>query len=104
MTDEPRQDEAQPETSATVTEPTPESPPDEAAAAETPLVKLTQTVEIRDVGPCKKHIKVTVDRVDIDRLLNDKFKDLVGDASVAGFRPGKAPRKIVEKRFQKEVG
>ena len=25
-------------------------------------VKLKQTVEIKDVGPCKKHVKVTVDR------------------------------------------
>ena len=29
----------------------------------------TQTVEIQDVGPCKKHIKVTVDREDIDGRL-----------------------------------
>ena len=28
---------------------------------------------------------------------------MVTDSSVAGFRPGKAPRKIVERRFQKEV-
>ena len=25
-------------------------------------VKLAQQVEIKDVGPCKKHIKVTVER------------------------------------------
>jgi trigger factor len=66
--------------------------------------KLRQEVEIRDAGPCKKHIKVTVDRQDIEARKGEKFKELVADANVAGFRPGKAPRKLVERRFQREVG
>ncbi|MBI1914945.1 MAG: trigger factor, partial [Planctomycetes bacterium] len=65
--------------------------------------KLTQTVEMRDVGPCKKHIKVTVDRGAIDDRLKEKFSDLVKKSNVAGFRPGKAPRKVIEKRFHREV-
>jgi trigger factor len=66
--------------------------------------KLHQSVEIRDVGPCKKHIRVCVERKDIDARLGEQFSKLVSDSNVAGFRPGKAPRKIVERRFQKEVG
>ena len=31
--------------------------------------KLQQTVDIKDVGPCKKHIKVTVHRADIDAYI-----------------------------------
>lgn len=65
--------------------------------------RLNQTVEMNDVGPCKKHIKITIDRGDIDTRLNDKFSELVVESNVAGFRPGKAPRKIIEKRFKKEV-
>jgi trigger factor len=74
----------------------------EKGAEETP--KLHQAVELTDVGPCKKHIKVTIERADIERLLNDKYSKLVTDANVPGFRPGKAPRKIIEKRFAKDVG
>jgi trigger factor len=70
--------------------------------AEAP-VKLQQNVEIRDVGPCKKHIKVTVERKDIDDRLSEKISELVSDANVSGFRPGKAPRRIVERRYHKEV-
>jgi trigger factor len=66
--------------------------------------KLHQTVEIRDIGPCKKHIKVTVERKDIDERLNEQFKKLLTDSVVAGFRPGKAPRALVQRRYQKEVG
>src|SRR5207248_4581561 len=35
---------------------------------------------------------------------SDKFSELVSDANVAGFRPGKAPRRIIERRYHKEVG
>lgn len=75
------------------------------ATAEKPKPeKLHQTVEIQDVGPCKKHIKVTVERGDIDTRFQEKFNELVDDSQIPGFRPGKAPRKIVERRFAKEVG
>lgn len=77
---------------------------DEATATATAPVKLQQTVDIRDVGPCKKHITVTVDRKDIDGRFSEKISELVVDANVSGFRPGKAPRRIIERRFQKEVG
>jgi trigger factor len=102
MPEEPRP-EGQEADAATVTEPTaaeaaPETPPGE----ETPT-KLHQQVEMRDVGPCKKHIKVTVERADIDKLLDKKYSELVVEAPVAGFRPGKAPRKIIERRFRKDV-
>lgn len=67
--------------------------------------KLPQSVEIRDVGPCKKHVKVTVDRAAIDARFDEKFSELVqSDQSyVSGFRPGKAPRKIIERRYKREV-
>jgi trigger factor len=75
------------------------------AAAEGEPEKLNQQVEMSDVGPCKKHIKVTVDRKDIDTLFDKKYTELVRDYSspIDGFRPGKAPRKIIERRFQKDV-
>src|SRR5262249_40581619 len=44
------------------------------------VTKLPQSVEMKDVGPCKKHIKVTVERDAIDKRLNEKFSELVVDA------------------------
>jgi trigger factor len=72
-------------------------------AAEKGDENLHQLVDITDVGPCRKHIKVTVDRGDIDKLLDEKFSELVKEATVPGFRPGKAPRKVITRRFHKEV-
>jgi trigger factor len=104
MTDEPRSEPQEPETATTVVEPTGEAPPpEEATGEEEQPKKLHQTVEMRDIGPCKKHIKVTIDRGDIDALLNEKYSELVADANVAGFRPGKAPRRVIERRYKKDV-
>ncbi len=70
-----------------------------------PMTRLPQTVEITDVGPCKKHVKVTVEREVIEHRAQDKFSELVKSQTpqVRGFRPGKVPRKIIEQRFKKEV-
>src|SRR5216683_957969 len=99
MTEETRPDEPGTETT---------TPPAESATATATEAeeskKLHQTVEIRDIGPCKKHIKVAVERKDIDGRMNEKFSELVPDANVSGFRPGKAPRKLIEARYSKEVG
>lgn len=76
---------------------------EEAAAPAAKTDKLQQQVEITDIGPCKKHVKVTIDRASIEQRLDAKFRDLLKNASVPGFRKGKAPRKIVERHFHKEV-
>ncbi|MFM7148548.1 MAG: trigger factor [Gemmataceae bacterium] len=74
-----------------------------ATPPETEGKKLRQEVEIRDIGPCKKHIKVKIDRKDIDSRMGDQFSRLVKESNVTGFRPGKAPRKLIEKKFHEEV-
>ena len=70
---------------------------------EAPPDRLLQTVVIKEIGPCKKHITVTVERASIQHRLNAKYSELTIDSNVSGFRPGKAPRKIIEKRFEKDV-
>jgi trigger factor len=102
MPEEHQPDADEPQSSATTTEQTDAEREDGSEEEQKPQ-KLNQTVEMQDIGPCKKHIKVTVDRTDIDRLLDKKYSELVVDAPVAGFRPGKAPRKIIERRFHKDV-
>ncbi len=92
------------ETAATpetpTTEPVGETPD---APAQEEKTKIKQTVEIKDTGPCKKHIKVIVAREDIDASFDKKFKELVGDSWIPGFRPGKAPKQIVTRKYKKEV-
>ncbi len=109
MTDETRPTDTGAEPGATATAPHAEGEPEHADAKDghdpEHAHTLHQTVEIKDIGPCKKHIKVTIERGDIQHRLNDKYHELVKghDAFIPGFRPGKAPRKLVERRYEKEV-
>ena len=65
--------------------------------------KLELDVQIQDVGPCKKHLKVTVPRTEIERQFEESLVGFQRDAQVPGFRPGRAPRQLVVKRFRKQV-
>jgi trigger factor len=75
----------------------------EAGQEESAPKRLNMSVEIRDAGTCRKHVRVVIDRSDIDQRLEEKYRELVKDAFVPGYRPGKAPRRLVEKRYAKEV-
>ena len=65
--------------------------------------RLSLNVDIADNGPCKKHVRVKVPRNDIDHFVNETVKGMVDKAAVPGFRAGRVPRKLVVKRFKKEV-
>ncbi len=71
----------------------------EAAEAQ----KLALEVAIDKRGACQRHIRVSVPREDIERYFDREFSELMGNAQVPGFRPGRAPRKLVEHRFRKDV-
>ncbi len=51
--------------------------------------KLSQAVDISDTGPCRKHIKVTIARPDIDKRFNEKYAELVGDSRCPVFVPAR---------------
>ena len=65
--------------------------------------KMVLDVAIEDVGPCKKHVRVTVPRDGIDRIQQDAVSELLDSADVPGFRKGHAPEKLIERRFKDEI-
>jgi trigger factor len=65
--------------------------------------KLSLEVQIESPGACQRHVVVTVSRDDVDRYLKDAFEELAPKAEVPGFRPGRAPRKLVEARFKDQI-
>jgi trigger factor len=65
--------------------------------------KLEMQVDISDVGPCKKHVKVSIPRSEVERQYTESLADIGKEAVVPGFRPGRAPRQLVIKRFKKQV-
>ena len=64
---------------------------------------LSLEVKIDSPSACQRHVTVTVPREDIERYFDKAFGDLMPTAAVPGFRAGRAPRKLVEHRFRKDV-
>jgi len=60
-------------------------------------------VTVDDAGVCKRKLTITVSREDVDKKLDERFTELQREAQVPGFRPGHAPRRLVEKRFREAV-
>lgn len=56
-------------------------------------------VEIEEIGPCKKLLKVEIPKEKIDDEWQEQLKELCKMADLPGFRKGKAPRSLVEKKF-----
>lgn len=64
---------------------------------------LTLEVTVESPSACERHVTVLISREDVDRYFNEAIDELMPKASVPGFRPGRAPRKLVESRFRQDV-
>ena len=71
--------------------------------AEEEKKRLNLSVDIQDVAPCRKRIKVSIPPDDINGHFEEQFTELVENAEIPGFRPGHAPRKLIERKYRKEV-
>jgi trigger factor len=60
-------------------------------------------VTIEDTGPCKKKVTIEIAREKITYTTDKQYKELGNEAIVPGFRKGRAPRRLIEKRFGKET-
>jgi len=64
---------------------------------------LKNTVTIEEAGPCKKKVFIEIPQESIKNLTDEEYKNLRKEALVPGFRKGRAPRQLLEKRFGKET-
>ena len=64
---------------------------------------LNLTTEIQSVGACERRVKVTIPYSEVEGYFQNEYTELERTAYVPGFRIGKAPRKLVERRFRKEI-
>jgi len=58
---------------------------------------------LEDISAVKKKLLVEIESVEVDKKLNEAYRDLGKRAKIPGFRPGKVPRKILEGRFGSQV-
>lgn len=61
------------------------------------------SVKISDAGPSRKKLSIEVPAAIVSERLESSFSSLVNDAELPGFRRGRAPRQLVERRFGDRV-
>ena len=61
------------------------------------------TVTVEEVGPARVRIKIEVPVERIEARLDNDLDELRRSAEVPGFRVGRAPRRLIEKRFGSET-
>ena len=64
---------------------------------------VKNTVTIEEAGPCKKKVIVEIPEEAIKTAADEQYETLRKEAMVPGFRKGRAPRRLLEKRFAKET-
>lgn len=60
-------------------------------------------INVEDAGTCLKKISVEIPADMVKKKLNDGYRDVSRQVNLPGFRPGKAPRAVLEKKFSKHV-
>jgi trigger factor len=60
-------------------------------------------VTVENLAPCKKLVRIEIEAPDVDAAFESMMKDFQRQVSLPGFRPGKAPREMVLKKYDKDI-
>jgi len=60
-------------------------------------------ITVENLAPCKKLVRVEVEAQKVDETLDKVAKDFQREANLPGFRPGKAPRDMVLRKYGKDI-
>jgi len=60
-------------------------------------------VTVENLTPCKKLMRVEIEAKSVDETFDTITKDFQRQASLPGFRPGKAPRDMVWRKYSKDI-
>ncbi|MFG0261685.1 MAG: trigger factor [Novipirellula sp. JB048] len=77
----------------------------EPETTEVPDEKKTIQLESKVESPsaCVRQVIVTIPHAEVERYMKEAYDEIVPEASVPGFRSGRAPRKLVEKQFRDRI-
>ncbi len=60
-------------------------------------------VTVENLGPCKKLLRVEIEVQKVDEAFDEVAKDFQKHARLPGFRPGKAPKDMVLKKYEADI-
>jgi trigger factor len=59
--------------------------------------------KLEDISPVKKKLEIEIEAGEVNKKINEAYRELGKGVRLPGFRPGKVPRKILERRFANQV-
>jgi len=59
--------------------------------------------EVETTGPCRKKVSVTIPSELVSEEFDKTYQNLIKTVPIEGFRPGKAPRGLIERRYGQQV-
>jgi trigger factor len=60
-------------------------------------------ITVENLAPCRKLLRVELDAKSVDEIFDAITKDYQKQASLPGFRPGRAPRDLVIKKYEADI-
>ena len=60
-------------------------------------------VSVENLAPCKKLLRVELEAKQVDETFDSITKNFQRQVSLPGFRPGKAPRDMVLRKYEKDI-
>ncbi|NJL16058.1 MAG: trigger factor [Nitrospira sp.] len=64
---------------------------------------MTMKMEVTELGPMKRALKIEVPAEEVTQQFSRAYLELNRQVQIPGFRPGKAPMAILEKRYAKAI-
>lgn len=65
--------------------------------------KAIVNVTVETLAPCKRLLRIEVEPAQVDAAFEEITRDFQKEARLPGFRPGKAPKDLVAKRYENEI-
>lgn len=69
----------------------------------TETATLGKHVTVSDAGPSRKKLSFNIPAEAVEEKVTESFDALAGSVSMPGFRAGKAPKGLIEKRFGEDI-
>lgn len=60
-------------------------------------------VTVENLAPCKKLVRFEIEAPEVDKVIETVSRDFQRQANLPGFRPGKAPKEMVARKYEKDI-
>src|SRR5688500_13243394 len=65
--------------------------------------EVNYNIRVEDAGPATKKVFIEIPKEEVAKRITSQFKELRQEAHIPGFRKGRAPAKLIEKKFAQDV-